>query len=74
MCEPAGLSHVGVAFRLSRFSVQYRKRLIDGLKDLQKFCRLIHGRTIESVVSKSKAADVVLGEYVLCRFNESHKF
>lgn len=73
MCEPAGLSNVGVAFRLSRFSVQYRKRLIDGLKNLQKYCRLVHGRTIEAVVSKPKTVDILLGEYVLYRFNESNK-
>ena len=73
MCEPAGLSNVGVAFRLRRFSVQYRKRLIDGLKNLQKYCRLVHGRTIEAVVSKPKTVDILLGEYVLYRFNESNK-
>ena len=59
-----------VAFRLSRFSPAYRQRLLDGLKDLHEYTLRVHGCTLEAVSRKPVFADVVLGEYVICRFNE----
>ena len=59
-----------VAFRLSRFSPAYRQRLLDGLKDLHEYTLGVHGCTLDAVCKKPAFADLVLGEYVICRFNE----
>lgn len=60
-----------VAFRLSRFSGPYRQRLLDGLKDLNDFCKTSRNITLEKIAAKPKTADAVLSEYVMCRFEDN---
>ena len=56
-----------VQFRLSRFSEAYRKRLIDGLKDLVKFVLMIGQRDLQSLAKDPILADKVLADYVIDR-------
>ena len=48
----------------------YRHRLVDGLGDLHKFCILKFGVGLTKVAAKATTADRILGEYVMCRFEE----
>ena len=56
-----------IEFRLSRFSEAYRCRLVEGLKDLVKFC-LKHGhQDLHSLVKHPSQADKIFADYVINR-------
>ena len=59
------LSAEGLHFRLSRFSAAYRRRLLDGLKDVTVFCQDETGDRLARVLQRPKLADQMLARYVL---------
>ena len=56
-----------VFFRLSRFSPEYRSRLLAGLSDLQDFASKEYARPLKLFLKKVRTADRFLGQYVLDR-------
>ena len=56
--------------RFSRFSKEYRSRLLAGLSDLQAFFRQDGLFELRDVLKKPKLADTELARYVLARHNE----
>ena len=60
-------------FRLSRFSPEYRGRLIKGISDLQLFCRKETGLRLAAILKQPRAADEVFGRYVMSRHQSAPK-
>ena len=60
-------------FRLSRFSPEYRGRLIKGILDLQVFCRKEFNLRLATILKHPKTADEVLGQYVISRHQSAPK-
>lgn len=60
-------------FRLSRFSPEYRGRLIKGISDLQLFCRKETGLRLAAILKQPRAADEVFGRYVISRHQSAPK-
>ena len=59
------------AHRFSRFSPEYRGRLIKGLSDFQTFCRQEGRCTLNDLLKKPSLADAELSRYVMTRHEES---
>lgn len=68
-----GQQHSQALFRLSRFSPEYRSRLIRGLTDVQDFCQKDFGVQLSQVLRQPKLADKVFGRYVIKRHGEASK-
>ena len=59
-----------VAYRLSRFSKEYRGRLLKSLCNLNDYC-VQQGRcSLKSLLKRPAAADAELAQYVMCRHAE----
>lgn len=63
----------GALFRLSRFSQAYRLRLLTGVKDLDAYCKLETGDSLERVCKDVDRADKILGEYILVKHADRKK-
>ena len=60
-------------FRLSRFSPEYRSRLIRGVVDLQNYCEKEVGIQLSQILRQPKLADKVFGKYVIERHSNASK-
>eukprot|EP00438_Fugacium_kawagutii_P011383 Skav218990 [mRNA] locus=scaffold169:151238:155473:+ [translate_table: standard] len=65
-----GLS-ASAAFRLSRFSKQYRHRLFRGLRDLEEYLSQRRDGSLSSLLSDTGRAEEHLAQYVLCRHEQT---
>eukprot|EP00438_Fugacium_kawagutii_P011070 Skav217204 [mRNA] locus=scaffold3544:98164:102639:+ [translate_table: standard] len=66
----SGLS-ASAAFRLSRFSKQYRRRLFRGLRDLEEYLSQRRDCSLSSLLSDTGRAEEHLAQYVLCRHEQT---
>ena len=60
-----------VHFRFSRFSAPYRSRLLQGLCDLQDYCKQELGQDLRVLIRQRRVIDRLLGAYVMDRHASS---
>ena len=58
-------------FRFSRFSAPYRSRLLQGLCDLQDYCKQELGQSLRVLIRQHRVIDRFLGAYVMDRHASS---
>ena len=61
------------AFRFSRFSKQYRSRLLAGLIDVNAFCSSALNRSVKPLLSNPHLANEALGRYVMMKHQTGKK-
>ena len=58
------------AYRFSRFSPEYRARLLRGLCDLQDFCRKFACASLRQLLKHPKLADHEFSKYVMMKYED----